>query len=366
MRRVLILVLGTALSTASFALAAPGRTTSLADAADPTIAQPGWNPPKNAMGQPDFSGYWTNATITPLTRNPKLATTATLPAGQARALESSWAKALEEADKPTDPKETTQAYQNKSSEAALIAIRPEFGAAGGDVGGYNAFWLDPGTHILEVNGEFRTSIVTTPNGQPPARKAGAAPAFGRYRDNYDSYESRALGERCIMGFGRNASAPMLPNGFYNNDYQIIQTPDTVVIQVELIHDTRIIRLNSHHRTDGVRPWMGDSIGHFEGDTLVVETTNLPEQDNFMGSWKNLKVTERFTRVSPTRINYKFQIEDPDTWDAPWGGEYNFSPMHGIIYEYACHEGNYALPSILAGARRQEKEAAATQPKPGAN
>jgi hypothetical protein len=125
----------------------------------------------------------------------------------------------------------------------------------------------------------------------------------------------------------------------------------------MIHDTRIIRLNSQHRTDGVRPWMGDSIGHYQGNTLVVETTNIPQAQNFYGSWKNLKVTEWFTRVSPTRINYRFQVEDPDTWDKPWGGEYDFSPLHGILYEYACHEGNYALPSILAGARRQEKEAA---------
>jgi hypothetical protein len=149
---------------------------------------------------------------------------------------------------------------------------------------------------------------------------------------------------------------MLANGYYNNDYYIIQSPDSVVIQVELVHDARIIRLNSKHRTDGIRPWMGDSIGHWEGDTLVVETTNIPEGQNFFGSWKNLKVTEWFTRVSPTRVNYRFQVEDPDTWDKPWGGEYNFAPMQGIIYEYACHEGNYALPAILAGARQQEKEA----------
>jgi hypothetical protein len=103
--------------------------------------------------------------------------------------------------------------------------------------------------------------------------------------------------------------------------------------------------------------MGDSIGHFDGNTLVVETTNIPQGQAFMGSWKNLKVTEWFTRVSPTRINYRFQVEDPDTWDKPWGGEYDFAPLKGIVYEYACHEGNYALPSILAGARRAEQTAA---------
>jgi hypothetical protein len=340
--------------------AAPAKSARPATApVDPTIAQPGWAAPKHSWGQPDLSGYWTNATITPTTRNSRLTDKATLSAAEARAMEKTWTDALAAADSPTDPKAGTQAYEDKPSEAKLIAIRPDFGAAGGDVGGYNAFWLDPGTHIMEVNGEFRTSIITTPNGQPPRRKDGTPTArgFGDYRgDVYDSYETRSLGERCIMGFGANAGPPMLANGFYNNDYYIIQTPDAVVIQVELIHDLRTIRLKGQHRTDGVRPWMGDSIGHFEGDTLVVETTNIPKGQAFFGSWKNLKTTEWFTRVSPTRINYRFQVEDPDMWDKPWGGEYDFAPMHGIIYEYACHEGNYALPSILAGARRGEKAA----------
>ena len=308
------------------------------------------------MGQPDLSGYWTNATITPVARNPKLTDKRTLPIAEARAVEKTWAAALEDAEKPTDPNASTQALQTKASDAKLLQIRPDFAAAGGDVGGYNAFWLDPGSHIMEVNGEFRTSLLTTPDGMPPARKDGvtANPRAGRNRNNYDSYEYRSLGERCIMGFGRNAGPPMLPNGFYNNDYYIMQTPKAVVIQVEMIHDARIVRLNAQHRTDGVRPWMGDSIGHYEGDTLVVETTNIPQRENFYGSWKNLKVTEWFTRVSPTRINYRFQVEDPDTWAKPWGGEYDFSPLKGIVYEYACHEGNYALPSILAGARRAER------------
>jgi hypothetical protein len=343
----------------ALAQAAAAAPPAAAPTADPTIVRPGWAPPKNAMGQPDLSGYWTNATLTPLTRNPRLTDKATLSATEARAMEKTWAEALEESVKPTDPNATTESYQAKSSEAKLIAINPVFAAAGGDVGGYNAFWLDPGTHILEVNGEFRTSIITTPNGQIPPRK-GAGAGGGRgggYRDLYDSYENRSLGERCITGFGRNSTAPMLPNGFYNNDYYIMQTRDSVVIQVELIHDARIVRLGGQHRTDGVRPWMGDSVGHFEGNTLVVETTNVPQAEAFMGSWKNLKVTERFTRVSPTRLNYQFTVEDPDTWEKPWGGEYNFSPMQGIIYEYACHEGNYALPAILAGARQQERQAA---------
>jgi hypothetical protein len=320
------------------------------------------------MGQPDLSGYWSNATMTPLTRNPKLTDKLVIPAAQAASLEKVFAEALAAADAPTDQKKGPGQVTDKDSpEAQLVKIRPDFAAAGGDVGGYNTFWIDPGNHMMEVNGEYRSSILTTPNGMPPARKAGAPPGRGFPRDVYDSYENRSLGERCIMGFGANAGPPMLANGYYNNNYNIVQSPDAVVIQVELIHDTRIIRLKGGHRTDGVRQWMGDSIGHFEGNTLVVETTNIPQGQAFMGSWKNLKVTERFTRVSPTRINYQFQVEDPDTWDKPWGGEYDFSPLHGIVYEYACHEGNYALPAILAGARRQETEAAAkgAAGKPGA-
>jgi hypothetical protein len=370
MRRALILTLGTALSTAGLAaLAMPAMSAPAKAAAtvDPTVSPPGWVSPKNAMGQPDLSGYWSNATMTPLTRNPKLTDKLVVPAAQAASLEKVFAAALAAADAPTDQKKGPGAVTDPNSpEAQLVKIRPDFAAAGGDVGGYNTFWIDPGNHMMEVNGEYRSSIITTPNGQPPARKASATGGGRGYRDVYDSYENRSLGERCIMGFGANAGPPMFANGYYNNNYYIQQSPDAVVIQVELIHDARIIRLKGGHRTDGVRQWMGDSIGHFEGNTLVVETTNIPQGQAFMGSWKNLKVTERFTRVSPTRINYQFQVEDPDTWDKPWGGEYDFSPLHGIVYEYACHEGNYALPAILAGARRQEQEAAtAAKPKPGA-
>jgi hypothetical protein len=351
------------------AKSAPAKAAKAEATVDPTVSPPGWKAPKNAMGQPDLSGYWSNATMTPLTRNPKLTDKLVVPAAQAAQLEKVFAAALAAADAPTDQKKGPGAVTDPNSpEAQLVKIRPDFAAAGGDVGGYNTFWIDPGNHMMEVNGEYRSSIITTPNGMPPARKAGAAPAFGRYRDVYDSYETRSLGERCIMGFGANAGPPMLANGYYNNNYYIQQSPDAVVIQVELIHDARIVRLKGGHRTDGVRQWMGDSIGHFEGNTLVVETTNIPQGQAFMGSWKNLKVTERFTRVSPTRINYQFQVEDPDTWDKPWGGEYDFSPLHGIVYEYACHEGNYALPAILAGARRQEQEAAGAgaKAKPGAD
>jgi hypothetical protein len=359
MRRVLVLALGAAIAATGFAAQAGAAPAP----ADPSVSAPGWKAPRNAFGQPDLSGFWTNASLTPLTRNTRLTNKPVLSEAEAKAQEKTWAEAVAEANSETPVDELDKASAvDKSNEKKLVAIRPDFQAAGGDVGGYNSFWLDPGSHIMKVNGEYRTAVITTPNGLPPPRKKGAPPSPGFGRDAYDSYETRSTGERCITSFGRNAGPPMLSNGYYNNGYQILQTPTDVVIHVELIHDIRVVRLNGKHRTDGLRPAMGDSIGWWEGDTLVVETTNLPQRDNFFGAWKNLKVTERFTRVSKEQVNYKFTVEDSDVWDAPWGGEYNFSP-YKAIYEYACHEGNYALPGILAGARELEKVAKAAQAAP---
>jgi hypothetical protein len=250
-------------------------------------------------------------------------------------------------------------------------IKPEYLAGGGATGGYNRFWIDPGNLVMRVNGEPRSSIITTPDGRPPARKAGAQTAQAEQPSFYtllgtsptprgqsfDNPESRAT-ERCITSFGRNAGPPMFANGFYNNSYQIVQSPEHVAIVTEMVHDARIVRLNSKHRTDDVRPYFGDSIGWWEGDTLVVETTHIPQSQQFMGSWKDLKVTERFKRVAPDRLYYAFTIEDPTLWDKPWGGEYEFSALDGAMYEYACHEGNYAMPNILLGARLQEAKATA--------
>ena len=354
MRRAVVVVLGLVLGLSGHAGAA------LAEAAAVKGAKaPAWKPTRNAMGQPDLSGYWSNATLTPLTRNARISNKAALTAEEAKGFEKVWAKALAEFDGPTDADASPEKVQAESLTSKLVEIRPDFIAAGGDTGGYNTFWIDPGTHLVEINGQYRTSILTTPNGLPAPRKAGAPRprGFGDVRDVYDSYETRPLGERCITGFGRNNGPPMLPNGYYNNNYQILQTPDAVVIEVEMIHDARIIRLTDKHGPDGPRRWMGDSIGRYEGDTLVVETINIPEAQNFMGSWKNLKVTEWFTRLNKDKILYRFQVEDPDTWEQPWGGEYTFLTLNGRTYEYACHEGNYAMPGILGGARQKEKEAA---------
>ena len=348
MRRAVILALGTALSVMPLAMGAANAETKAATPA-------AFKAPRNAMGQPDLSGFWTNATLTPMTRSPAVGGRPAYTADEVKKMESAVAQEVEEGNAPTDPNAPAEAPKVDASK-----IRPEFAAAGGDVGGYNRGWLDPGSTVMRVHGEPRTSLLMTPNGLPPARKAGAPAAggFPRGLGSFDNPEQRSMGERCILSFGRNAGPPMFPNGFYNNNYQIVQTADSVVIEVEMVHDYRVVRLNSKHRTDDVRPYMGDSIGWWDGDTLVVETTHVPASQQFMGSWKDLKITERFQRVGKDRLYYGFEVSDPTMWDKPWGGEYEFAPMQQkVLYEYACHEGNYALPGMLAGARQQEAEAA---------
>ncbi len=175
----------------------------------------------------------------------------------------------------------------------------------------------------------------------------------------DNPENHSPGERCLTSFG-NSAGPVMAPLMYNNNYQFVQTKDAIAIEVEMVHDVRTIRLNTKHRTDGVRPWFGDTIGHWDGDTLVTETTNFPalQYQSFQrGADANLKVTEKFTRVSKDGILYQFIVEDPTVWAQPWAGEYTFVPTKGLIYEYACHEGNYALEGMLAGARGEEEEAA---------
>jgi hypothetical protein len=336
------LALGAALVAAAsgaWLAAEPAAAQSPASAGEETDAR---------AAQPDISGYWTNVSLTPFTRPRDLGDRLVYTEEEVAALESRVEVEVAEASRPTDPSAPAE-FRHETT-----VTRPEFAAAGGAVGGYNRFWLDPGSRVMRVNGEPRTSILTTPDGQVPTRKADAPPPRrGRGGAAGPSYETRALGERCIISFGRNGGPPMLANGFYNNNYQIVQSPDHVMILVEMNHDARIIRLNAEHRADDVRPWFGDSIGWWEGDTLVVETTNIPEAQALAGSWEGLKVTERFTPAGEDRLHYQFTVEDPAVWEAPWGGEYEFSRLDGVIYEYACHEGNYALPGILRGALLEE-------------
>ena len=332
---------------------------ALADPAKPAHAAPAYSAPVNSFGQPDLTGTWTNASLTPLERAAAYDHLVLTPQEVAKA-EGAVVTARVENNKPTPP-------------GTRVTDLP-YDCGGGFTGvgcGYNAAWTDPGTTVMRVHGEPRSSFLTTPDGKIPAFKAGAQPTgffFGRgarnspalaayFAHRADNPETMSLGERCVMSFGSSAGPVMLPL-LYNNNYEIVQSRDAVAILVEMVHDVRVVRIGGEHRTDGVRPWMGDSIGHYEGKTLVVETTNFPKAQGFRGSWEHLKVTERFTRVSPQRILYQFTVEDPTLWDAPFGGEYEFGPTNGLVYEYACHEGNYALEDMLAGARAEEAAAAA--------
>jgi hypothetical protein len=332
-------------------------STSIALAAQPAKApaqkMQAYKAPHTALGQPDLQGTWTNSSLTRLERDPKYGARLAMTADEANVIEHGRAKAVADGNKPTDTTLTTNQV-NASCEVA--------GFSG--VGcGYNSGWTDPGDTVMRVAGQPRTSYITSSaDGRVPAARAGAVLATSPYARpanmaQNDNPEGRSLGERCIMSFGQS-SGPVMQPQLYNSNYTFVQSRDAVAIQVEMVHDVRVVRLGVQHRKDGVRPWMGDSIGHYEGDTLVVETTNFPQAQAMRGAWSDLKVTERFTRVATDRILYRFTVEAPSVWDKPWGGEYEFGQAKGLVYEYACHEGNYALEGILAGARDEEKMAKA--------
>ncbi len=318
------------------------------DAAAASTAAGTYKAPTNAYGQPDLEGTWTNATLTVLERPKEYGTRKVMTPAEVKKVEGDDAKLYAADAAPRDPKFKTADLPHDCGKG--------FSGAGC---GYNAAWIDPGTTVMRVNGEPRSSFITDPaDGRLPPYKAGvSAPGMEQYAHRGENPENMALSERCLSSFGYSAGPVMLPL-LYNNNYQIAQTKDTVAIVVEMVHDVRVIHIGAKHRTDGLRPWMGDSIGWYEGPTLVVETTNFPQATALQGAWKELKVTERFTRVGPNRILYQFKVQDPSVWDSAWGGEYEFGAAKGRIFEYACHEGNYALGNMLAGARADEVAAAA--------
>jgi len=321
------------------------------------IARP-WTMPRTPDGHPDLQGTWSNATITPIDR--PAGAPAVYTEAQAARMEKGYADRVDRLAQPSDPDRPAPPQGGDGSTGAA-----------GNVGGYNNFWIDPGDRVAVVNGEHRSSlIVDPPTGRTPpltdagrTRQAERAEWLRTRGGEYDHPEFRPLAERCLMSFGSNAGPPMLPNYFYNNNYQIVQTRDHVMILVEMVHDVRVIRLNAtEHPSASIRTWMGDSIGRWEGDTLVVETTNFHPLQVFRGASDTLKVIERFTRVDADTILYRFTIDDSQTWSSPWSGEVPFRKTEDRIYEYACHEGNYALSNILSGARAQEREAAAKKPQ----
>jgi hypothetical protein len=322
------------------------------------LAKP-WTLPRTPDGNADLQGTWTNATLTPLERTEN--TPLALPKEEVQRREQAFRDRVERLAEDSDP---DRPAPPKGGDGSI--------GAAGNVGGYNNFWIDPGDRIAMVNGEYRSSLITSPaNGRVPATTPAARQrtaqrlAARKGMGQYDHPELRPLAERCLMSFGSNAGPPMLPNYFYNNNYQFVQTRDALMILVEMVHDVRVIRIgeNLQHPPAHIRTWMGDSIGRWEGDTLVVETTNFHPLQVFRGASENLKVIERFARTGPDTILYKFEIDDPTTFTEKWGGEVPFNRTEDLIYEYACHEGNYALANVLSGERNREKREADKKKSP---
>ncbi len=326
------------------------------------FAMTGWAPPAAGQGvaphttpdgQPDLQGVWNFSTITPLERPEELADKAFLTAEEAAELEQQTAAGR--VDAPPPP---------------------------GCPGGYNQFWFDPGTEVVS---DRRTSLVVDPpDGRLPALQPGVpqgamlpddgsvvAPPEARpvrFRAGgvgMDGPEDRGLAERCLLGF--NTGPPMLPSGFYNDYMQLFQGPDHVVILNEMVHDARIVPLDSRpHLPDGVRQWMGSSRGHWEGNTLVVITTNFTDRTSAfntsvisgVGTGETLHLVERCTRVDADTLLYEFTVDDPATYTRPFTVAVPMTRSDAPVFEYACHEGNYGLLNILRGARAEEREAAA--------
>jgi hypothetical protein len=215
----------------------------------------------------------------------------------------------------------------------------------------------PDGHVPPMKPEARERnrrFAATGAVDPSASESAASGPPGEF----DGPETRPLAERCLLGFLNTSGPPTLPNYFYNNLKQIVQTKDTVLLLNEMVHDARVVRMNAEHLPPTIRKWMGDSVGRWDGDTLVVDTTNFTNKTRYNGSSEQLHVVERFTRTDANTILYRFTVDDPTTWDRSWTGEYPWRATDEKLYEYACHEGNYSLGGMLRGARQKEAEDAA--------
>jgi len=327
------------------------------------FALAGWTEiPRTADGKPDLSGFFDIATLTPLQRPEELGEKGFISQSEAEEIASSVADTRSKSSLPSDPERGA----------------PESGGdgtagAGGGVGGYNDFWLDYGSGRFKLKGRYPTSIITFPqDGRYPQMTAlgnqRMAVALSDFRVNtgkawwldqegpgpFDNMEQRPLRERCLLGFGPAAGPPTIPTA-YNNLKRIIQTPDSVMILAEMVHDARVIPIGGAHRPDDIRSWMGDSVGRWEGDTLVVETINFKEDPGLMAADENLRVVERFSRIDEASLLYQFEVSDPTIWTETWKGEYPWPQTQDKVYEYACHEGNYSFGNIMRGARTLEDD-----------
>jgi len=302
----------------------------------------GYKPPRNAYGQPDLQGIWTNTSLTWLQRPPIFKGLIATDAEAAAMLAGFRKMAGDLIDPgPVDPNAPAPPPVKEAPQSDL---------------------LEMDLNLARIDGQMRSSWIVEPaDGRIPFTDAGRKAARAASRgDRYDAAEVRPPEERCLVAIGSTGGPPMM-NGGFNGHYQIVQARDHVAILVEMNHDVRIVRLGDRrHPPPQVLSWMGDSVGWWEGDTLVVETTNFDPR-SYIGSltggfaWSPRgRLVERFTRKSRDLILYEFTVEDPDYFTRPWRAEMPFRPAAGPIYEYACHEGNYSLPNILAGARQEER------------
>ena len=303
----------------------------------------GYRPPRTTYGHPDLQGTWLNDTMTNLQRRDRFKAVVASPY-EAAAYERGGHDRYDKGVSAADPN----------------APAPE----AGKVEDESAQWSRRPTGLARINGEIRASQIVVPaDGRLPFTPQSRAASEKALKDEetYDDPEGRPFDERCLLGGGGGVAAPMINH----EPVRIVQTRDHVVLFGEQNHEARIVRLDGRRLPGAVATWMGDSVGHWEGDTLVVETRNLAVADRWRwnaGDWIPLSpathIVERFTRVGPRDIVYSYEIVDPTLYTGPWKGE---APLHATdapIFEYACHEGNYALRNILAGARAQERQAVA--------
>jgi len=335
------------------------------------IAQDG-DIPRTPSGHPDLSGTYDVSTLTPMQRPREFGDKRFLTNDEAAVIAADRLQFHIDDQQDSDPNRSAPPQGGDGSTGAY-----------GNVGGYNAFFIDDGTYAFQIDGQWRTSIlIDPPNGRyPPATDERRAALRARFSEGetsirreggqndgtaywlnagvdaagpYDNMEQRGLAERCLIGFSSTAGPPMLP-ALYNNHKRIVQSEDTVLIHVEMVHEARIVRMNAEHDPDNIRKWLGDSIGWWEGDTLVVETTNFRDVPAFSQGSRDMKVTERFRMESADKLIYGFTVEDPTTWTASFTGEYAWPRSTNKVFEYACHEANYALEGIMKGARLLEAE-----------
>ena len=302
---------------------------------------PAYKVPRTPDGQPDLQGFWSNATYTPLERPDNVTKEFYTPAEAAAAEKA--AAARESAE--TEPGTVADVHYD-----------------------FTQFGLDRSQATLARS--LRTSLIVDPkNGKlPPITEEGKrilaarAEAAKRLGGRWDSAQSNQLDDRCIIMAG---PGPPMMDAAYNSNYHIVQAPGYVMILTEMLHDVRIIPLDGRpHLPGNVRQWTGSYRGRWEGQTLVVETTNLTDKFAFQGASENMKLTERFTRVAEDTIRYQFTVDDPSTWTRPWSAEVLWQKTTGPIFEHACHEGNYGLYNTLSGARAEEKRTAEEAAKKG--